>query len=1427
MWDQAWRPGEVSLDPKNTSTQAGPPLSYYEWIFTSQRGGEARREAREGSGEQKQEDPAGKGPWIFRFGMKILFQAAKNGFAYCGTLCASLGLAARWTYWLATGVIVVFLLQLLVWTYTWVIYPSVIHSRALWRYCRGSANWCEVSQLLGDRPFRPNWKGPRATTPWSTQYIQTEVRGRGGNRLPYDLLVTDGTAMARLRHGTVRGRTNRHGFTCNCDEVRSSSHRYYRNLLEATQCVVHLCSSSPCGAEHLPYQHVSMSAIVPQEQEVDLSDLAGRGPWGRCANLTWLFGLLWCRGCRKGCSGLWKGWIACCCFCCRRRPRRAPRPDAGERTEPRHDDSETESEAADGQACQADQIAIDRDGRVTPLSCEPCRDISRGHAVPLLRPDEAISCHTDLELGDDGVRAFYACDHHKALYVSSRVKRGCAVEGCPNVSTGAKDGVKLCRMHAAKGEKPQKGEVDHAPIRKPPKVSATSPEPPLDIPQLLAEVLQRVIGQETPAEALRNALSEHSAWQRHGTMSDIGRRIQAEALGYIERASHGADPEVLQALHSIAVKEEQESDNALEEDPVLRLLKTTSSHRNSQPVPTEQPQGPRGVPLPDPGVAAAQSRSHVDTVILAQEEKRGLAESMLRRRKRDAPPASIQQTSRALSGLEAFRPFHAGAYTDPSAIYTDEATKALQAIAKAVGAKDEASGQERGKLSSIGKTEERAVFLVRGCDTLTVGLGEATVGKELFHSLRNMATQSRPLLRALKFPVNITNRFAFGVASLAIGGRGQLADYALTSADFPQTSEEDFDTYSPPPDNKLERRPRPPTSLSVWFRCALRQAWALACVFGTEHYGSWEEAAGRLLKLGEEHAHAWPLQTVLLTWDELWGRFCEELRDLERRVRREMSEECPSFERVRFFATAPGPDGDPWLRLPRTFDLEDPTEYFQTDILPRQKRLLDRACWNLALKRGPVQGGKAGEGPRDGNPRSVSDPGAKAGSTPSHPQPLMGKPLTNKEVGRSMDHRPKCSKTHKYLCWDHMSRRGCGVSNCPHSHQGGTRKWDTLDYSIQMQLLRRGGHPQQPKPSGSDEVDRQIDTIRKEIAAKAAKAVEEGKAAASRAKAKAKAAARNVHDRVGNSAENGDPAAETRAGWAAPPPELADFAPTDQEEGLANLFSGQSETWTANKSAPPLRTARVNPTDAGVEPRQHAMRAIEQSHLVPEMPPLLGTYIRNRLLHVRDRPPCKQDVQAALDDALRLGSPELLVEAESYLSKVGSAHDRATLSPTDWSQGLLGHASLNWKGYSWDVYDYGDQLDCPDHRQAVLLPHDDPKTGREPRQCLVLHTAAAVLLARNAQLPEYHAVIQEASQIRDSTIRAAQAAEDALGSPPPELSRAEDDLRIYIHDTLYFGHDKDYRSLCAFPPESLDSVTLHIMRLDSPGNDQPSKPLWA
>ena len=776
------------------------------------------------------------------------------------------------------------------------------------------------------------------------------------------------------------------------------------------------------------------------------------------------------------------------------------------------------------------------------------------------------------------------------------------------------------------------------------------------------------------------------------------------------------------------------------------------------------------------------------------------------------PPLSGQ-------GLGAFRPYHAGAYTDPGPPALDEASKALQTIAKAISSKDEPSGQERGKLSSIGKTEERLVFLARGCDTLTVHIGEATVGKDLYHALRSMASQNRPLLREIGYPVNISNRIAFGVSSLNIGGKGSIPDYCLSVADFPQTSEEEFDLFSPPGDNKLEKRGRNPTTLTGWYRNALRQAWALACVFGAEFYASWESAAAQLLKLGEEYTHAWPLQAVLSTWEELWGRFVEELRAIDRSARREMQDESPSFDRLRFFATSPGADGTPWLRLPQTFDLQALGEYFQTDIVPRQRRLLDRACWNMAFKRPSLAGGRSGENADDAAGH-LGD-GAKAGNqhTPKPNAPkevgqLLGSPLTPKEVSRSMDHRPK-DRTGKYLCWDHFSHRKCAKGkDCPHSHVGGAPKWDTLDWSIQMQLLRRGGHPARAKLKAG-QVDAAVETIRKEQAAKLATNVQEGKRAKERETSKRAAGPPGDPPESHTQYRN-----DTRAGWISAPEGLNNFAPTDMEAPLASLMGGQAETsWTADHAGPAVRTAKLvvphDQPEAGERLRR--MQIIDDTLQIPEMPPHLGVYLRNRVLTDAAAQPQAADIQRYLEEAVQEGSAELAAEATEFLQtypdlRVGSVSHRGELSALSTDSNLgAATGTFTWLDTTYHVYDYGDQL-SPAH--SGLLPCDEPHPSQEPRQCFFLHVAAGLLTRKSGTPPTYKEACVQALALQREMYHSAEECLQALGPEPDQCTQAEDDLRTFAHDALYFGHDKDYRCLAALPLSAADERTFCLVRMD-------------
>ena len=58
-------------------------------------------------------------------------------------------------------------------------------SAALYRYIRGHGGWHEVTTLQGTPVFRPKWVGPKGQSAWSAEFVQQEVRGRGGKPRPF------------------------------------------------------------------------------------------------------------------------------------------------------------------------------------------------------------------------------------------------------------------------------------------------------------------------------------------------------------------------------------------------------------------------------------------------------------------------------------------------------------------------------------------------------------------------------------------------------------------------------------------------------------------------------------------------------------------------------------------------------------------------------------------------------------------------------------------------------------------------------------------------------------------------------------------------------------------------------------------------------------------------------------------------------------------------------------------------------------------------------------------------------------------------------------------------------------------------------------------------------------------------------------------
>ena len=561
------------------------------------------------------------------------------------------------------------------------------------------------------------------------------------------------------------------------------------------------------------------------------------------------------------------------------------------------------------------------------------------------------------------------------------------------------------------------------------------------------------------------------------------------------------------------------------------------------------------------------------------------------------------------------------------------------------------------------------------------------------------------------------------------------------------------------------------------------------------------------------------------------------MRELDRNLRRAMKEEAPSFERMRFFATAPGEDGEPWLRLPRTFYLEDSGEYFQTDVLPRHNRLLSRACWQVALKKAPnstLHGGKAGEGPE----ASDSRPGPKAGKIPDS-KGLLGPNLTGKEAARALDHRPKDKKGAKYLCWDNLSHRGCNKPNtCPHSHANGL-KWEGMDWAVQLQILRRGGLKSGPTLT-EGQVTEQMEAIRKAQVAKTKEMVEEGKKVKKVGESESDRNPRGTHDqKVGQVPE--DKTDQSHQGLEdqtdfslrdgaeqGPPAELTEINPTDQEGEMVELLRGPDFSFYDDADAGKAKRKAVLTSDKfgnQTTARLANMEMIDQQGLTGGYQGLLATFLKNRLLKLKEKDPSatltEEHVRESLEVARSQGGPELSAAADEALQgssrKAGYSANAGCLSKLEWDGGV-GRGTLTWSGGTWDVHDFGDRLQPTGEWTSYLHQHHLAGEGKESRQCLLLHCAAGYLERKNGRTPTYEEVQKTTNLLRAELALQAVEANKHLGECPETMPRSEADLRVFVHDLLHWSHDKDYRTMAAFPAEKLFGYDLHVVRMATDGD---------
>ena len=232
--------------------------------------------------------------------------------------------------------------------------------------------------------------------------MQKEVRGRGlDHRQPHDLLVCHEGAYARLRHGPLKGRTNRKGYVCPYEEVLSCSNGSLRRRPETLPMQAQLCAHSPCHDPGAAAVRIACIASVGRTMEYDLQEMAGRGPWCRAWHVA-----VWASHSLAALGSFLRP--------CPRRLAPRHRPDVNQK-------SETETDTED-KPCQAHLVALSVSGSVVALSEGQCSDAARGEPIALLLEDADRSATSELG-GSRPLYTFEGCPSHRNAYMASRATR--------------------------------------------------------------------------------------------------------------------------------------------------------------------------------------------------------------------------------------------------------------------------------------------------------------------------------------------------------------------------------------------------------------------------------------------------------------------------------------------------------------------------------------------------------------------------------------------------------------------------------------------------------------------------------------------------------------------------------------------------------------------------------------------------------------------------------------------------------------------------------------------------------------------------------------------------------------------------------------------------------------------------------------------
>ena len=131
--------------------------------------------------------------------------------------------------------------------------------------------------------------------------------------------------------------------------------------------------------------------------------------------------------------------------------------------------------------------------------------------------------------------------------------------------------------------------------------------------------------------------------------------------------------------------------------------------------------------------------------------------------------------------------------------------------------------------------------------------------------------------------------------------------------------------------------------------------------------------------------------------------------------------EAIQLSRLKWFLQVPNEDGTPWLRVPQTFNLHDPNEYFHRKVLAREERNVSRQLEGFRHNDGAppkraaghteAEDTRAGKGSPKAKAKAEAKNGKGAGKPSSGQSKLHGELLPQPIMQRTRDHMPTCPET--------------------------------------------------------------------------------------------------------------------------------------------------------------------------------------------------------------------------------------------------------------------------------------------------------------------------------------------------------------------------------------------------------------------------------